>query len=99
MRQGPAGIAEVTRGVSIRFIPHNVYCSSCFIQLIRGARTSRSNDVFRLKTNTGRLASKTGVEILLSVDSKADRGFNHDQLGQLLVPVQHYEEFGRDPAA
>ncbi|KAN0135028.1 hypothetical protein V8E53_007146, partial [Lactarius tabidus] len=45
------------------------------------------------------LASKTGVEILLSVDSKSDRGFNHDQLGQLLIPVQHHEEFGRDPAA
>ena len=49
--------------------------------------------------NTGRLASKTGVEILLSVDSKADRGFNHDQLGQLLIPVQHYEEFSKYPVA
>ena len=78
-----------------RLIRYN--CNSCLIQLVRGARTSRSNDVFRLKTNTGRLSSKTGVEILLSVDSKADRGFNHDQLGQLLIPVQHFGEFSTDP--
>jgi hypothetical protein len=99
MQQGPAGIADVTRGVSILTYPHKFHCSLCLIQLIQGVQTSRSNDIYHLKTNTRRLASNTSVEILLSIDLKSNQGFNHDQLGQLLVPVQHYNEFGRDPAA
>jgi hypothetical protein len=47
--------------------------------------------------NTGRLASRTDVEILLNRDSKSDRGFNHDELGRLLIPVQHIEEYSGDP--
>ncbi|KAF8261666.1 hypothetical protein EI94DRAFT_1705351 [Lactarius quietus] len=57
-----------------------------------------SNDVFHLKMSTGRLASKTGVEILLSMDAKSDHGFNHNELGQMLIPIEHAKEFANDPA-
>ncbi|KAF8264671.1 hypothetical protein EI94DRAFT_1805484 [Lactarius quietus] len=80
MRQGPAGISDLTKG------------------LIQGTRTSRSNDVFCLKMSTGRLASKTSVKILLSMDAKSDRGFNHNELGHMLIPTEHAEEFTNDPA-
>ncbi|KAF8270156.1 hypothetical protein EI94DRAFT_1798386 [Lactarius quietus] len=48
--------------------------------------------------STGRLASKTGVEILLSMDVKSDCCFNHNELGWMLIPIEHAEEFTNDPA-
>ena len=47
--------------------------------------------------NTGRLASRTDTKISLSGDSKSDRGFFHDELGRMLIPVQHIEEYNSDP--
>jgi hypothetical protein len=47
--------------------------------------------------STGRLASKTGGEILLSMDAKLDCGFNHNELGQMLIPIEHAKEFANDP--
>ncbi|KAI9448491.1 hypothetical protein H4582DRAFT_2069002 [Lactarius indigo] len=43
------------------------------------------------------LASKTKANLTLSRDSKSDRGFNHDILGRLLIPIEHIAEYDSDP--
>ncbi|KAI9445703.1 hypothetical protein BJY52DRAFT_422297 [Lactarius psammicola] len=63
--------------------------------IAKGLRASRSNDIYRLKLNTTKLIGKPGVE--LSADSKEDRGFNHDVLGRMLIPVQLIGAYDKDP--
>jgi hypothetical protein len=58
---------------------------------------TRGPTAYRLKVATARLARENGLDIILSADSKSDRGFNHDILGRLLVPIQHIAEYDKDP--
>ncbi|KAI9446932.1 hypothetical protein BJY52DRAFT_1420586 [Lactarius psammicola] len=68
------------------------------VALKGGMRSARSGDAHRLKELTGRFASEvTGTQIVLSPDSKSDRGFNHNNLGRLLILVQHIKAYDRDP--
>ncbi|KAH9167311.1 hypothetical protein EDB89DRAFT_2232445, partial [Lactarius sanguifluus] len=65
--------------------------------LVRGMRAGRSADIHRLKNNTGRLASKTDTPLALVGDTKSDRGFANDTLGQMLVPIQHLKAYTNNP--
>lgn len=68
------------------------------IALKKGMRSARSIDAHRLKELAGRFASETvGTQIGLDGDSKMDRGFNHNKLGRLLIPVEYIKEYDRDP--
>ncbi|KAI9431818.1 hypothetical protein H4582DRAFT_2062416 [Lactarius indigo] len=65
--------------------------------IAQGMRISRSSDIHRLKTNTGRLASKTDTPLALAGDTKSDRGFTNDALGWMLVPIQHLKAYTDNP--
>ncbi|KAI9433957.1 hypothetical protein H4582DRAFT_2081635 [Lactarius indigo] len=65
--------------------------------LLEGMRSGCSGDAHHLKTHTTMLASKTKANLTLSRDSKSDRGFNHDILGRLLIPIEHIAEYDSDP--
>ncbi|KAH8977902.1 hypothetical protein EDB86DRAFT_3091303 [Lactarius hatsudake] len=65
--------------------------------LARGMQAGRSTDIHRLKTNTGRLASKTDTPLALGGDTKSDRGFSNDALGRMLVPIQHFKAYTDNP--
>lgn len=68
------------------------------IQIAKGLRASRSNDIYHLKTDTARLVSEIGKQVVtLSADSKSDRGFNHNVLGRMLIPIEHIGEYDKDP--
>ncbi len=60
-------------------------------------RTTRSNDIHRLKVNTAKLISKGDEQIRLNVDSKSDRGFSNNLFGRMLIPVQHIGAYDSDP--
>ncbi|KAH9015649.1 hypothetical protein EDB84DRAFT_1567627 [Lactarius hengduanensis] len=66
--------------------------------LQRGMRTARSSDAHTLKGIAGRLASTTRTPLELSLDSKSDRGFNHDDLGRMIIPIDYLEAYNLDPA-
>ncbi|KAH8976904.1 hypothetical protein EDB86DRAFT_3093844 [Lactarius hatsudake] len=63
-----------------------------------GMRTARSNDAHTLKGLAGRLASTSQTPFNLSIDSKSDRGFNHNDLGRMLIPIDYLEAYNLDPA-
>ncbi|KAH9050804.1 hypothetical protein EDB87DRAFT_1755672 [Lactarius vividus] len=65
--------------------------------LALGMRAGRSTDIYRLKSNTGRLASKTDTPLALAGDTKSDRGFTNDALGRMLVPIQHLKAYTDNP--
>ena len=51
-------------------------------------RWARSQDAHRLKELAGSLVSQApDTQFVLSRDTKSDRGFNHQAIGRLLVPV------------
>jgi hypothetical protein len=60
-------------------------------------RSSRSNDISRLKSLTRTLIPENDPGILLNARSKEDRGFNHDLLGRMLIPVQLIGVYDKDP--
>ncbi|KAH9069854.1 hypothetical protein EDB83DRAFT_2674202 [Lactarius deliciosus] len=63
-----------------------------------GMRTARSSDAHTLKGLAGRLASTSQTPFNLSIDSKSDRGFNHDDLGRMLIPIDYLDVYNLDPA-
>ncbi|KAI9431146.1 hypothetical protein H4582DRAFT_2085408 [Lactarius indigo] len=65
--------------------------------LAQGMRAGRSTDIHRLKSNTGRFASKTDTPLALAGDTKSDRGFTNDALGRMLVPIQHLKAYTDNP--
>jgi hypothetical protein len=62
---------------------------------MRGARAADANKIKRL---AGALASTSGTPIALGHVSKSERGFNHDELGRLLIPAEYLEAYDDDPA-
>jgi hypothetical protein len=60
--------------------------------------SAQSTDANKLKKLAGSLASTTGIPIPLNHKSKADHGFNHDDLGRLLIPVEFLGAYDDDPA-
>ncbi|KAH9003266.1 hypothetical protein EDB83DRAFT_2324362 [Lactarius deliciosus] len=63
-----------------------------------GMRTAQSSDAHTLKGLAGRLASTSQTPFNLSIDSKSDRGFNHDDLGRMLIPIDYLDAYNLDPA-
>ncbi|KAH9039662.1 hypothetical protein EDB85DRAFT_2141166 [Lactarius pseudohatsudake] len=65
--------------------------------LAQGMRAGRSTDIHRLKSNTGRLASKTDTPLALVGETKSDCGFTNDALGRMLIPIQHLKAYTDNP--
>ena len=63
-------------------------------------RWARSQDAHRLKELAGSLVGQApDTQFVLSRDTKSDRGFNHQAIGQLLVPVHLLKAYDMDPVA
>ncbi|KAH9024767.1 hypothetical protein EDB85DRAFT_1894198 [Lactarius pseudohatsudake] len=65
--------------------------------LAQGMRAGHSTDIHCLKSNTGRLASKTDTPLALVGETKSDHGFTNDALGRMLVPIQHLKAYTDNP--
>ncbi|KAF8267703.1 hypothetical protein EI94DRAFT_1801346 [Lactarius quietus] len=62
-----------------------------------GMRAAWASDTHKLKGITGLLLSTPGVTITIPKNSRADRGFNNDDMGQMLIPVEYFQEYNDDP--
>lgn len=94
LRKDQTGVArEVNFCVASR-----ISASDTTLQLRLGGRGARASDANGLKGLAGKLASTSRTKYELSTDTKTDRGFNHDDLGRMLIPMQYYEAYENDPA-
>ena len=66
------------------------------IQIGLGLRQGRANDIYKLKANTGRFLSEPGANVAIA-HSKSGRGFNHDLLGRMLIPIQYIKAYDMNP--
>ena len=67
-------------------------------QLRESMQWARSQDAHCLKELAGSLVSQAlDTQFVLSRDTKLDRGFNHQAIGRLLVPVHILKAYGTDP--
>ena len=73
------------------------YIHLTFFQLLTGIRNGHVNDAHRLHVMIAKLINQPGIQLSLTSESKSDRGFNHDVLGRLLLPIQHVAEYNEDP--
>jgi hypothetical protein len=89
----PANVTKDVRLFSFTciYVPHSP------LQLKDGMRTTRSSDANTLKGIVGKLASSSQVPLPLNSDTKSDRGFNNNDLGRMLVPVEYLNAYNRDP--
>ncbi|KAI0259653.1 hypothetical protein BC834DRAFT_604979 [Gloeopeniophorella convolvens] len=77
---------------------------NAFIRHIaKGYQRGRASDARRLKTAILELVDEkrgtTQLELKLSsTEIKSDRGFNHDVLGRMLVPIALFADYEADPA-
>ena len=46
---------------------------------------------------TPRLASNTNVPLPLVSEVKADRGFNNDATGRMLIPIKYLKKYDENP--
>jgi hypothetical protein len=60
-------------------------------------RSARATDAHKIKAITGALLTTPEHLIGLSHDTRADWGFNNDNTGRMLIPVQYFEEYNTDP--
>ena len=61
-------------------------------------RAARGSDAGTLKNNVLRFAPRNGVIFPQSLDVKTSRGFNSDETGRMLVPVEFLEDYDKNPA-
>jgi hypothetical protein len=54
-------------------------------------------DVNQLKNLAANLASRDGTPLPFVADTKSGCGFNSDEAGQMLIPIQHLEAYDKDP--
>lgn len=87
---------DVTVGVSA-FFHSRIHDPHSTLQLKLGLRAARSSDANTLKVIAGTLASLTSVPLALSSGTKSDRGFNNDDLGRMLVPIEDFKAYQLDP--
>ena len=52
----------------------------------------------KLKGLAGQLASATGAPIPVDQRSRTGRGFNHNETGRLLIPIDYLVAYDMDPA-
>jgi hypothetical protein len=59
--------------------------------------SARNIDVNQLKNLAANLASRNGTPLPFVADTKSDRGFNSDEAGRMLIPIQYLEAYDKDP--
>ena len=74
-----------------------MYMPDPLIQLRTGLRNGWASDAHKLKLITGALLSTTKRTIGLSPTKRAGWGFNDDNMGRMLIPVEYIEEYNDDP--
>ena len=76
----------------------HIYASDSALQLRAGMRTAWASDANKLKGLAGQLASATGAPIPIDQRSRTGRGFNHNETGRLLIPIDYLMAYDMDPA-
>ncbi|KAN0140598.1 hypothetical protein V8E53_001807 [Lactarius tabidus] len=66
-------------------------------RLRSGMRSARASDAHKLKAITGALLTRPELPIALLHNTRADRGFNNDDTGRMLIPAHYFEEYNVDP--
>ena len=74
-----------------------IYAVDPLIQLKLGMRNGRASNANKIKVLTGALLSTSELVVVLGHTSKADRGFNSDNTGRLLIPAEYIEDYNDDP--
>ena len=74
-----------------------IYAVDPLIQLKLGMRNGRASDANKIKVLTGALLSTSELVVVLGHTSKADRGFNSNNTGWLLIPAEYIEDYNDDP--
>ena len=67
------------------------------IQLRTGMRSARATDAHKIKGITRQLLTTPEHPIGLSHTTRADGGFHNDQMGWMLIPVEHFAAYNNDP--
>ena len=70
----------------------HIYAPDITLQLKRGMRLARATDALRLKTLAVQLTGQTG-----NPNSRTGRGFNNNELGHMLIPVNDFEAYKINP--
>jgi hypothetical protein len=86
---------NVAVGVS-PFKPH-LYASDSALQFKTGLRSARASDAKKLKELAAQLASTTVAPIPIDPRSRTGRGFNNNELGRMLIPIDYLEAYDNDP--
>ena len=61
-------------------------------------RAVRASDAIKLKELAGQLASTAVAPIPVNQCLRTDRGFNNNEMGCLLIPIDYLKAYDRDPA-
>lgn len=70
-----------------------MYASDTILQLKRGMRSAQASNAGKLKRLVRQLVSQT-----VNPNSRTKCGFNHDEMGCMLIPVEDLEAYNRDLA-
>ena len=88
--------ANVTKGVGTTKL--HIYASDSALQLRAGMRMAQASDANKLKGLAGQLASATRAPIPVDQRSRTRHGFNHNETGRLLIPIDYLMAYDMDPA-
>ena len=88
--------ANIAKGVGT--IKPHIYASDSALQLRAGMRMARASNTNKLKGLAGQLASVTVAPIPIDQRSRTRCGFNHNETGHLLIPINYLEVYDMDPA-
>ena len=75
----------------------HIYVVDPLIQLKLGMRNGQASDANKIKVLTGALLSTSELMVVLGHTSKADRSFNSNNTGQMLIPAEYIKDYNNDP--
>ena len=83
---------NVNVGGDVSIITLHMYASNTTLQLKKGMRSVQASDAGKLKPLVRQLSTVT-----VTPNSRTGRGFNHNELGRMLIPVDYLEAYDNDP--
>jgi len=83
---------NVNVGGDVSILTLHMYASDTTLQLKKGMRSARASDAGKLKPLVGQLSTMT-----VTPNSRTGHGFNHNELGRMLIPVDYLEAYDNDP--